>query len=609
MKHFRHHERSPGRRRASSVLFATALVTVAAAGALAPGTASGSANAELNGLRHAPCPPRLSPLPRRADSQDAVRKARTQHLFKVGPYTRKLSRPVDWLQDPHRSQRFRNALASLTWVDPLLYHYQHRQRRGSLRQARNLMLDWVHHQPRHGAHTAPDAWHSKVVGDRAGYLGYLTRAAACEQMLSQDQALAAVRSLKAHARWLLHHHSQNNHGLFDDLALLALGRDLRFTHDAHRWRRLGRKRFATFFQRRVKADEGFWLENSAGYHYLLTNLLARFVPAARGHRPGLPKLLRRMKAVGGWLIQPDDHIVQFGDSNRSTPPLHFQRSSDGDRGMLALLKSGLAVVKQPGSFLSVIADFHHTAHKHSDELSFDLFDHGYRVVSDTGMYDKDPGRLRKFVKSAPAHSTLTVDGRDFPRSRRFTYGSGLQAQGAGSGWYAVQGKNPLLSRQGVRHFRLFVYKPRTALIIVDRLRSSRKHTYRRYFQLGADIGITPGGPEALDLRAPGFTGTLHSESSTGPEKRIVRRGTRRPLSGWTSPAYRVLVPRWTVALRSVASDADYVSTISLDSSDLRARLVHTGPRRTTLSLRSQGSDGGTLTVQRNGSNLAVAQNP
>jgi hypothetical protein len=356
-------------------------------------------------------------------------------------------------------------------------------------------------------------------------------------------------------------------------------------------------------------DEGLWLENSAAYHFLLANVLARFVPAAGDHRPGLPRLLNRMSAVGGWLIEPDDHIVQFGDSNSSTPGLQFQRRSDAEHGMLALLTSGLAVVKQPGSFLSVIAGFHGGAHKHSDELSFDLFDQGHRIVSDTGMYHKDAGRLRAFVKSARAHSTLTVDGRDFPRSEGFAYGSGLKAQGAGSGWYAVQGKNPLLSGQGVRHSRLFLYKPGVALIIVDRVRSERTHTYDRYFQLGPQIEISAQSSETFALQAPGLTGALHSESSMGPEKRTSRRGTRRPLSGWTSPSYRSLVPRWTVDLRSVASDANYATTISLDPGELHAGLGSTGPDRTTLHLSSEGASAGTLTVQRNGSSLVVVQNP
>jgi hypothetical protein len=447
-----------------------------------------------------------------------------------------------------------------------------------------------------------------VVGDRAAYLGYMTRAAACEHVLHRNQALGAIRSLKVHADWLLHHRSKTNHGLFDNLGLLALGRDLRFTDDARRWRQIGRRRFAKGFHRRVKVDEGFWLENSAAYHFLLANVLARFVPAG-GHRPGLPRLLDRMDAVGGWLIEPDGHIVQFGDSNLSTPGLQFQRRSDGEHGMLALLKSGLAVVRQPGSFLSVIAGFHDAAHKHSDELSFDLFDQGHRIMSDTGMYHKDAGRLRAFVKSARAHSTLTVDGRDFPRSEGFAYGSGMQASGSGSGWYAIQGKNPLLSGLGVRHFRLFLYKPGVALIIVDRVRSQRAHTYDRYFQLGPQIEISAQNSQTLALQAPGLTGALHSESSSGPETRTLRRGTRRPLSGWTSPSHRTFVPRWTVDLRSVAKDANYATTISLASGELRAGLGSTGPDRTTLHLRSEGSVVGTLTVERNGSNLVVVQNP
>ena len=293
MENFCRHVQSPGRSRARSVLVAAALATLAVPGALGPSAASGSGKTDLQGLRDARCPPPLKPLPSKAYSDEAVRDARIRHLFKVGPYRQKLVPPVDWLQDPHRSQRFRNALASLSWAETLLYDYRHRQHRGSLRQARDLMLDWVQHQPRHGAHTSRDAWHSKVVGDRAAYLGYMTRAAACEHMLRRNRALRTMRSLKVHADWLLHHRSKTNHGLFDNLGLLALGRDLRFTQGARLWRQTGRRRFAKGFHRRVMVDEGFWLENSAAYHFLLTNLLARFVPAAGGQRrPGLPRLLK-----------------------------------------------------------------------------------------------------------------------------------------------------------------------------------------------------------------------------------------------------------------------------------------------------------------------------
>jgi hypothetical protein len=275
--------------------------------------------------------------------------------------------------------------------------------------------------------------------------------------------------------------------------------------------------------------------------------------------------------------------------------------------MLVLAKSGLAVVKEPGSFLSVDAGFHERAHKHSDELSFDLFDRGHRVVSDTGMYQKDPGKIRNFVRSARAHSTLTVDRRDFPRSARYAYGSGLKAAGTGAGWYAIQARNPLLRRQAVLHTRLFLYKPGVALIVVDRVRSPNKHSYDRYFQLGPHVDIQPEDPNELRLEAAGLHASLYSESSVGRERRSNVRGSRKPLAGWTSPSYRDLTPRWTVDLRSAAADADYVTTIGLDSSRLHATLGSVGLSRTSLNLASYAVPAGTLTVRRDGSRLTVTQ--
>jgi hypothetical protein len=121
------------------------------------------------------------------------------------------------------------------------------------------MLDWVRHQPRNGARTSRDAWHSKVVGDRAAYLAYMSRAASCEHMLRRGQARAVIQSLDVHADWLLHHRSKTNHGLFDNLGLLAVGRSFRFLPGASEWRQTGRRRFAKGFRRRVKADEGLGL--------------------------------------------------------------------------------------------------------------------------------------------------------------------------------------------------------------------------------------------------------------------------------------------------------------------------------------------------------------
>jgi Heparinase II/III-like protein/Heparinase II/III N-terminus len=585
-----------------------ALVAGALAGTVWLATAFGSAGgSDLSGLRHASCPAPVRPAPLGAPSEKEIQNARIDHLFKLASYPTRLVSPVYWRQDPHHSTRFRSALASLVWTHVLLYDYHHNHEVGALRQARDLMLDWIRHQPFRGSHTSRNAWVTKVVGDRAVLLGYMTRAAACEHLLPRRSAKAALRSLHAHAQWLLGHRVSGNHDLFDSLGLLALGRDLSFSPQAGKWRRIARRRFVTTFDRRVYRQEGFWLENSSSYQFLLTDLLRRFVPIAGPHHPGIAGLLERMEQVGGWLIEPDHHIVQFGESDLLSPSAVYQRRSEEDRGLLALMASGLAVVKEPGSFLSVLADFHNGTHKQSDDLSFDLFDDGHRIVSDTGEYQQDPGRIRNFVTAARAHSTLTVDGRGFPRAGRFAYGSGLRATGAGDGWFAIEAANPLLRRQGVTHTRFLLYKPGVALIVADRVRSSATHSYDRYFQLGPDIDIAAQGPQQVQLLAPGLSGTLYSESDVGTETRFSARGQSSPLAGWTSPTFRTLVPRWTLDLRSSGEDADYATTISLDSSELHAHLGSIGASRAAFDLTQGLLPAGAVEVTRSGQNLTVTQ--
>ncbi len=592
----------------AAAILAAVVAAAVALGDVAAADAS-SAKSELRGLRRAPCPPPTKPLESSRYSQEAVEDARRRDRFSVGPYPGvKLVPHVNWRQDPHRSLRFRNALQALTWLGVLRYDYR-RGHVGALVQAKRLLLDWIRHQKPGARGTSRSAWRSKVTGDRAAELGYLVRAAACRHKLRKRQALAALRSVRTHARWLIRHRDRTNHGLFDSIGLLALGRDFRFMKDARRWRYLGVKRFVSQFHGRVIEREGFWLENSSAYQYLLAGLLKRFQATVGHRRPGLRYLLRRMQNVGGWLIEPDQRIPQFGDSHQIRPPRVFRRRAANDRGMLALMRSGIAVIKEPGAFLSVLADFHNGTHKHYDELSFDLFDDGQRIVTDTGEYHIQPGPIRDFVRSPRAHSTLTVSGHGATPASKRPYGSGLQARGAGGGWFAVRGANPLLRRRGVRHWRLFLYKPHVALILVDRVRANRSRAYDRHFQLGPDIDVTPAGPRTLDLQAPGFSGSLYSESSAGSETRRMIRGRNDPLTGWTSPSYRDFVPRWTVRLQSSGEDMSYATTISLDPTRLRASLARVNQRRVKLSLSSNGAPAGTLSVWRRRSQLTVNPSP
>ncbi|HKJ36847.1 MAG TPA: heparinase II/III family protein, partial [Solirubrobacterales bacterium] len=365
-----------------------------------------------------------------------------------------------------------------------------------------------------------------------------------------------------------------NHGLFVDLGLTLLARQLDAMPASETWAELGRERFAETLNDRVVADEGFWLEHSAGYQILISRSLARFLEVPGNATPELTDLLRRMQDVVGWLRAPDGRIPQLGDSDLKRAPRFAEVRARDDRGVLELDDSGLAIVKgEDGGYLAVMSSYHSDAHKHSDALTFDLFDRDRRLITDTGLYHKDKDENFAFAHSERAHSVLTVDGEPFPRDGTGAFGSGIEQTGKGHGFAAILGTNPATEELGVDHQRLFVYEPGRVLVIVDRLRSGAKHRYARFLQFapGVDVRRARGGDELLALSAPGFRGAV-TTNDAGGERVELARGERDPLRGLTSPSFRRWVPRTTARLRSKGADLDLITTITLSGRPLEARL-------------------------------------
>jgi hypothetical protein len=538
-------------------------------------------------------------------SAAALRRAKRGD-FEIHETSAHLVPPVNWESNPQNAQAYRHQLEKLQWIQPLLYAYQ-RGDRSALRQALALVLDWVRHNARGAPGTPPDAWHDARTGDRAPYIAYVLNAAGCERMLTPAQGRLLRSSVREHGRVLLADSriKRTNHGLFVDLGLTLLAREVPYMNQAARWRRVGRQQFARTLRGRIYPREGFWLEQSAGYQLLVMKNLARFLAVPGNADPWLERVLRRMHRTSGWLEMPDGRIPQFGDSDLNSLPASARHTAATERGMLVLPRSGYAFVKEPGAYLSVDASFHNTSHKHADELSFDLYDRGHRIVSDTGLYAKDPGPAFNFAHSARAHSVLTVDGRSFPLQSNLAYGSGIVAAGRGDGWFAIYGKNPLVRQQGVTHHRLFLYRPHRALIVLDQIRSPVAHTYDRFFQLGPDIGIR-GSAAGLRLSARGFRGSLDAASSSGPVRLTTVRGRMHPLAGLTSPRFRVWVPRWTARYRTHGASSNQVAAFDLGSArPLRVRLGRSSSRNVALCVDGLARHPTGLSIERRGGALTV----
>ena len=523
----------------------------------------------------------------------------------------RLRPPVDWQGlDPYGSDTWRSKLQSWTWVEPLIVRV-YRGDPVAVRQARDLALDWIRANPPGDG----DGWKNKVSGTRAAFFAYIARAAACRHALSRSQAKTLLKSLDDHGSFLAKkkQNKRGNHGLFAAEGLLVLSGYAPFLPHASDWHDVASERIARGLSQQVQPREAVDLEHSPGYHFLVISLVDQLLRISGQRSDYLTALDRRMRAVAPWFVMPDGYVTRLGDTVRKPAPDWARREAPAYRGLSPTRLSGFAIVKQRGAFLSVAAGYHEGAvHKQADELTFELYDRGRPIVTDTGRY----GAARKqggaktsavgFTKSAMAHSVLLVDNRNFRFEGQRPYGSAIYATGQGAGWYAIEAGNPLLRPQGVTHRRLFLYRPGVALVVVDLVSSRSRHNYTRLFQFDPGLRVQRSGA-AFRLRAPGFDGWLTQSPGSGELAPSLVRARRHPLLGWTTSENKFVpfLPRFVARYPARGTSARYVAVIGLDGR-ASAGLVSASSRATVVSFRQPGQPAQRLTVTRRGDRLAVS---
>jgi hypothetical protein len=576
----------------------------AAGCAAAPSSAPAGAVDELNAL---PCP---ASFPIELDSFDASQiAAAKQGDFEVAGVPTHLEPPIDWGADPIGSSVYRRALTELIWLDPLIYAYAANHDLAAFLDAKAIVLDFVARHPRVDRSSA-DVWERKRAGDRLIRIVYLLRVGACEHMLSGHQSKLLLKAARQHARFLFAEPNtplRTNHDLVQDLGLMAVGRYLPFLETAQQWYENGNRRFKSGIAQLVDPVTGVHLEHTASYQMLSVDRVQSYLDLAIDPAPGMQTLLGLMREVASWFVMPDGTLAPFGDTPFGLPaPPYALDDSDQDVGLSPTRRSGFAMVKQPGSYLGVTAGYHRPSHKQADELSFELFEDGHRVIVDSGR--ENPGRgpvgAKQFSLSSQAHSTLSVGARSFPLDGDF-YGSALDAQGSGDGWFAIQGHNPLLAPQHVHHRRLFLYKPGVGLVIVERLQGSATHAYSRFFQIAPELHARRSGDLTRLLGAGGFKATIWHGVAPGATSSKLFYGQENPLRGWYAPpGISRLQPRYTLRLRTPTSSATFVETIGIGAAPLKAR-----PSAHGADVKLPGGTEVALRTVRSGSHLSVTATP
>lgn len=349
-----------------------------------------------------------------------------------------------------------------------------------------------------------------------------------------------------------------NHLWWNAAALVVAGRLL--GHPAHE---LGTTLLQEQVREQVLPDGGHY-ERSPMYHmHVLEAGLITY--AALDERPEwLRTALTKMAGFLEGILHPDGDIPLFGDSalGESTPPralIALVREECGapDEKAAAYPESGFYVLSALEDAAHIIAKAgapgpsYQLGHAHGDVFSYELSLGGRRFIVDSGTHGYAESPLRAYSRSARAHNTVSVDGRDplecwsaFRVGRRYAV-CDIQFQASEKSVIELSGAHD----------------------------GNRPAIHRRFFRAGADEDMfwvidAVDGPRACAAESyihfhPNVTleqvGTIWRASMENLASYVhpfgfvtmeVQQGYERPEQGWYCPELGVALPAPVLVMRT-----------------------------------------------------------
>lgn len=519
---------------------------------------------------------------------DAVEVARRQAAQGFQPPGRSelppwpLQLPLDWGADPFDDRNWQFQLNAWRMLDPLIVAWETTRAPGHLDEAMALVADWHRFHVVQGRHSS-HGWNDMATGIRAMKLAWLAdHALRGDFAVTPERGMLLIELAERHARKLREEDflSDGNHGLFQLHGLLALCNTLPHLRSCP-----GGVAYAEGAMERLLGlqftNEGVHREHSPEYHQFVADVLQTMLPSGWYDGFGFTRrLLPLVEANRVWMFHPDGRLVAVGDSIEGdriqfpegdascavpgTPASHCYRLQTFTETGYAIVRSDWAVPVADASMLFLMASFHTVGHKHADDLSFELFEFGERVLTDTGKYKYADDAWRAFATSVRAHNTLEVDDQPGTVLAMNAYGSGLRDARAQDGGFVLDAEAPRAD-SGRRHLRQIHYTPRRSLLVVDRLPGPAAPAVTQWFHFAPQVTVaadpsvagrfqaTLGNGRRIEIEPlrPGCSGTLH-------------RGATAPVQGWTTVSYGALVPRQTLGLRCTGMQAGYATLFVLD---------------------------------------------
>jgi hypothetical protein len=540
--------------------------------------------------------------------------------YRIGTTLHELQPQVDWSDSPYREgdeAAFR--INCFFFADPLLHAGVPDQERAALLlPLAELYEDWIEQNP---SVDPPNphkyAWYDHAAAARVVHLTHLLRESGRLGILTAEEREMLAASTIEHIDFLMaeeNYQPNHNHGLFSDAGLHLAAEAASFFPESEKWASVASDRFRTTLARTVDTSEGVHLEHSPFYQLVMRRALERFGSTGLLPEVELDALLLRMDEATAWMTSPDGTLPMIGDTSAGADPDPPARELVPKcSGLRAFPRSGYAMVRDGDSYLFVTAAFHSPAHKHSDDLSYCLYEGGRLLIGDAGNagYEYE-GAARQFCVSPGAHSGIGIDSHTWIDDLRGGAGSGVVASGSLDDTHAILAENPRIAPDDRVARRLFVYRPGKVLAVVDQVDAEAHEVVERCLQLSPELSasvLSSGEVEILrDGERVAWLAALDEEGGA-PDAVSVHRGrTSPPMGGLFFPEIEQVEACTTVVLSRYGGGMfGYLLSLAPGAGQPAPVWAEGSLSGPDAELALSGMDGGDLAVRLADGDLALSR--
>lgn len=388
------------------------------------------------------------------------------------------------------------------------------------------------------------------------------------------------------------HATGNNHGMFQDIALLyfSVMCDFASPNERDDFFATATTRLHSYFSSSFTSD-GVHIENTPTYHLMVSKHVHGVLDilSKTGHPDAdyYKSLLRNAAEYATHAVMPNGMYPPISDTTQQVETRAARQNifdsaefayaasagkigSKPERRTLVLPDSGYAIYRSSwgnpkASFAYFSAAYNANYHKHSDDLSLFLRSDGVDLLSEAGAYGydyKDP--LTKYGYSSYAHNCLVVDGISLPRTDGSAHLTTLEAHDIRTDGYKVTGRTRRLT--DTAHSRTVDIQEQEGIPYIDvsdMIESSGEHSYELLWNLGTDVEAVVHG-QGFELFHDGRKVMDLQFDADVPTKVSLHKGEMRPKPlGWRFPRFGEALPAPVVKISFQGSRAQLHTRIRL----------------------------------------------